>query len=138
MSRGSLDLTPALGGNLVRTVSKGEDKVDTESNAGEGAAPGLAADIVCDLAEENAATQAERWLRLGRQAGLGRAETAGGLDIRFRDEPAVERELRHLVSVESKCCAWVRWEVHRAGGELVMRVTSTPEGAAALHAMFGA
>jgi hypothetical protein len=112
--------------------------VDTVSNTGQGAEPGLAPDIACDLAEENAASQAERWLQLGQQAGLGRAETAGGLDIRFRDEPAVERELRHLVSVESKCCAWARWEVHRADGELVMRVTSTPEGAAALHAMFGA
>jgi hypothetical protein len=104
---------------------------------GQGTPPDLAPDIACDLGEEKAATQAERWLRLGRQAGLGRAETDDGLEIRFRDEPAVERELRDLVSVESKCCAWARWEVHRAGGELVMRVTSTPEGAAALHAMFG-
>jgi hypothetical protein len=104
---------------------------------GQGTAPDLARDIACDLGEEKAATQTERWLRLGRQAGLGRAETDDGLEIRFRDEAAVERELRDLVSVESKCCAWARWEVHRAGGELVMRVTSTPEGAAALHAMFG-
>jgi len=104
---------------------------------GQGTSPDLAPDIACDLGEEKAATQAERWLRLGRQAGLGRAEADDGLEIRFRDEPAVERELRDLVSVESKCCAWARWEVHRAGGELVMRVTSTPEGAAALHAMFG-
>jgi len=62
---------------------------------------------------------------------------ADGLEIRFRDEAAVERELRDLVSVESNCCAWARWEVDRADGELVMRVSSTPEGAAALHAMFG-
>ncbi|HEX3515199.1 MAG TPA: hypothetical protein VHT26_14455 [Trebonia sp.] len=104
---------------------------------GRDTAPGLAPDIACDLGEERAATQAERWLRLGREAGLGRAETADGLEIRFRDEAAAERELRDLVSVESKCCAWARWEVRRANGELVMRVTSTPEGAAALHAMFG-
>ena len=104
---------------------------------GPGASPDLAPDIACDLGEEKAATQAERWLRLGRQAGLGRAKTDDGLAIRFRDEPAVERELRDLISVESKCCAWARWQVHRADGELVMRVTSTPEGAAVLHAMFG-
>ncbi|HET6187257.1 MAG TPA: hypothetical protein VFE59_09665 [Trebonia sp.] len=104
---------------------------------GQGAPPDLAPDIACDLGEVKAATQAERWLRLGREAGLGRAETPDGLEIRFRDEPAAERELRDLVSVESKCCAWARWEVRRADGHLVMRVTSTPEGAAALHAMFG-
>jgi len=112
--------------------------MDPARITGQGVAPDLAPDIACDLGAANAATQAERWLRLGREAGLGRAETADGLEIRFRDEAAVERELRDLVSVESRCCAWARWEVDRADGELVMRVTSTPEGAAALHAMFGA
>jgi hypothetical protein len=111
--------------------------VDTVRTTGQDTAPDLAPDIACDLGEEKAATQAERWLRLGREAGLGRAETAEGLEIRFHDEAVVERELRDLVSVESKCCAWARWEVRRANGELVMRVSSTPEGAAALHAMFG-
>jgi hypothetical protein len=93
-------------------------------------------DIACGLGGEDAGTQAERWMRLGREAGLGRTETADGLEIRFRGGPAAERELRALVSVEAKCCAWARWEVRQAEGELVMRVTSTPEGAAALHAMF--
>ena len=93
-------------------------------------------EIVCDLSEAKAATQAERWLRLGQQAGLGRAETADGLVIRFRDEAAAERELRDLVSVEGKCCAWARWEISRAGGELVLRVSSAPEGAAVLRTMF--
>jgi hypothetical protein len=94
-------------------------------------------DIACTLGEERAAGQAERWLRLGRDAGLGRAETADGLEVRFRDEAAVERELRDLVAVESACCAWARWEVRRADGELVMRVSSTPAGAAVLHGMLG-
>lgn len=100
------------------------------------ASQGRPPDIACDLGDQKAATQAERWLRLGREAALGRAETAHGLEIRFRDE-AVERELRDLVFVESRCCAWARWEVRRAGGELVLQVSSTPEGAAALRAMFG-
>jgi hypothetical protein len=103
-----------------------------------GTEPGLAPDIACDLGEDKAAAQAARWLRLGREAGLGRAETPDGLELRFRDEAAVERELRDLASVESNCCAWARWEVRRAGGALVLRVSSTPEGAVALHAMFGA
>lgn len=94
--------------------------------------------IACGLGGEEARTQTERWVRLGRHAGLGRAETADGLRIRFRDQPGVEEELRALVAVESSCCAWARWEVHRAGGELVMQVSSAPEGASALHAMFSA
>lgn len=92
--------------------------------------------IACSLAVEEAGTQEERWKRLGREAGLGRRHTEDGLEVRFLDKPAVERELRALVAVESRCCAWARWEVRRADGELLMRVTSTPEGAAVLHEMF--
>jgi hypothetical protein len=110
--------------------------VDTEPITSQGTVPDLAPDIACDLGAERLATQAERWLRLAREAGLGRAETAAGIDLRFRDKAAVERELRDLVSVESNCCPWARWEVKRGDGELVMRATSTPEGAAALHGMF--
>jgi hypothetical protein len=93
--------------------------------------------IACALNGEEKSAQAQRWLRLEREAGRGRSETEDGLLIRFRDDPAVERELRALVAVESDCCAWAQWEVRRAGDELVMRVSSTATGAAALHAMFG-
>jgi deazaflavin-dependent oxidoreductase (nitroreductase family) len=132
LARRALDLNPASAGTLAGTRPT-EDSVDVRITSGE-----LAPDIACDLGEKGAATQEQRWRRLGREAGLGRAETADGLEIRFRDEAAVERVLRDLVSVESGCCAWAQWEVRRAGGELVLRVSSTPEGAAVLHSMFRA
>jgi hypothetical protein len=102
-------------------------------SAGQDPAPRIA----CDLGHAEARTQEERWLCLGIDAGLGRAETANGLEIRFRGEPSVERELRDLVSEESRCCSWARWEVLPDGGELVLRVSSTPEGAAVLRQMLG-
>jgi hypothetical protein len=130
-------MTPALDLNLASTSTLAttaieEDKMDIEWITSLGSAP----DIACDLGAGGAAAQAQRWLRLGREAGLGRSESADGLQIRFRDEAAVERELHELVSVEGRCCAWARWEVYRANRELVLQVSSTPEGAAALHAMF--
>lgn len=112
-------------------------RMDEERAGDEGSAPALAPDIACTLGAERLAGQAERWRRLRRDAGLGRAETAGGLELRFRDAAAAERELRDLVSVEQACCAWARWEVSRADGQLVLRVSSTPDGAAALRSMFG-
>lgn len=127
----ALDLNLALTSTLARAAIE-EDSVDNGWINGRGNAP----DIACDLGAGGAAAQARRWVRLGQEAGLGRAETADGLEIRFRDEAAVERELRELASVESRCCAWARWEVDRTDGELVLRVSSTPGGAAALHAMF--
>jgi hypothetical protein len=94
--------------------------------------------IACELGDDMASARAQRWQRLGRAAGLGRAETEDGLVIRFRDGPAAERELRALAAAEGDCCSWARWEVRRDGGELILDVRSTPEGAAALHAMFRA
>lgn len=94
--------------------------------------------IACELGAAAVGGQAQRWLRLGHAAGLGRTETEDGLLLRFRDEPAAERELRALVAVESDCCSWARWDVRRDGGELIVDVRSTPEGAVALHAMFRA
>lgn len=108
--------------------------MSTTPSAGQDGGPAIA----CELTGNELGAQADRWMRLGRDARLGRTETEDGMRIRFRDEPAAERELRALVAVESGCCRWARWEVCRAGGELVLEVRSTPEGAAALHAMFGA
>ena len=94
--------------------------------------------IACALTGEQMGAQAQRWRQLGQDAGLGRTETQDGLRLRFRDEPAFERELRALVAVESECCPWARWDVHRVSGELVLHVHAPGEGAAALHAMFSA
>ena len=106
--------------------------MDTAPSTGQADAPAIA----CELGGGEMGAQVQRWMRLGRDAGLGRVETEDGLRIRFRDEPAVEEELRALVAVESNCCAWARWEVRRADGELILRVSSAPEGAVTLHTMF--
>jgi hypothetical protein len=108
--------------------------VDSVPIAGQDSEPVIA----CALSADQFGDQAERWLRLGRDAGLGRAETEDGVSVRFRDEPAVERELRALVAVESVCCAWARWDVRRADGQLVLQVHAGAEGAAVLRAMFSA
>ncbi|HZD68079.1 MAG TPA: hypothetical protein VFA45_03895 [Actinomycetes bacterium] len=94
--------------------------------------------VACTLGGEDLGAQAERWQRLGRVSGLSRAATEDGLRLSFRDEPAVEEELRALAAAESECCTWARWEVRREGGELVLHVTSSKDGIAALHTMFGA
>jgi hypothetical protein len=109
-----------------------EVPVDAARTTGQEDVPAIA----CQLGDDEAGTQATRWIRLGRDAGLERVETEDGLRIRFRDEPAVEKELRALIAVERNCCSWARWEILRAGDVLVVQVSSTPEGTAALHTMF--
>lgn len=92
--------------------------------------------IACTLGKDDLRTQAECWRRLHRDAGLGINGREDGVRLRFRDEQAVDEELRALVAVETDCCAWALWEIRREAGELVLDVSSTPAGAAVLQSMF--
>ena len=92
--------------------------------------------VACTLSTAGLAAQAERWTRLRTAAQTARVECAEGLELRFRDEPQVEEELRALVAVENECCSWAHWEVLRDRGGLTMRAGSTGAGVAALHSMF--
>jgi hypothetical protein len=91
-------------------------------------------DIACTLGADGLAAQARRWQRLAAWALTGRAETADGLCLTFR--PEAEDELRALVAVETRCCAWAAWTVEPAAGAVVLDVRSADEGVAALHTMF--
>ena len=93
-------------------------------------------EIACTLIANDYARQSERWRRLRAQAGIDRRPVSDGLQLRFRDDPGVERELRALVAVERDCCAWADWQVSREGASLVLHARSTGAGVAVLHGMF--
>jgi hypothetical protein len=93
--------------------------------------------VGCTLGSRDFREQAERWRRLLDEAGLARSETERGLRLSFREDRAVEEELRTLVAVEMECCAWARWEIGHERGALVLDVSSTGAGVAALQTMFG-
>jgi hypothetical protein len=90
--------------------------------------------VACTLTPAGLAAQAGRWQRLIAQAGTGRTETAAGLRLSFR--PDAEDELRALVAVETECCQWATWTVERTAETVVLDVSSSAEGAAALRGMF--
>ena len=92
-------------------------------------------DIACTLGVADLAVQGRRWQRLMARALTGRAETADGLRLTFR--PEAEDELRALVAVEARCCAWAAWTVEPTAGAVVLDVRSADEGVATLHSMFG-
>jgi hypothetical protein len=92
--------------------------------------------VACTLIDTDLKTQRERWLNLGENFGLARNETADGVRLTFKDDPAIEAELQALVAVENECCSWASWRVERAEGALVMAARSQGDGIAALHGMF--
>jgi hypothetical protein len=92
--------------------------------------------IACALTPADLAGQARRWQRLIDRTLTERAETAGGVRLRFRLEG--ETELRALAAVESRCCPWASWTVTAGPGEVTLDVRAPAEGAAVLHEMFRA
>ena len=96
----------------------------------------LAELVACTLSDTDLKTQRERWINVGTNFGIDREKTADGLQLSFKDHPAVEQELRALVAVENDCCSWASWSVERKEGALVMAARSKGEGISTLHGMF--
>lgn len=92
--------------------------------------------VACTLSRAGLGEQLEGWRSLWEQAGIDCAKTHDGIRLTFRDEPAVETELRRLASVENDCCSWATWEVSREDGALWMRAGASGAGTVALHGMF--
>ena len=90
--------------------------------------------VACTLGVADLAAQRQRGEQLMARALTGRAETADGLRLSFR--PEAEDELRALVAVETRCCAWAAWTVEPTAGAVVLDVRSAAEGIATVHAMF--
>jgi len=93
-------------------------------------------EIACTLGSVDLASQQERWSKLRAGAELERTDTADGLRIRFRGDPAVENELRALTAIENECCSWAQWRVESANGDVTLAVSSTGEGVTAAQALF--
>ena len=96
----------------------------------------LAELVACTLSDTDLKTQRERWINVGTNFGIAREQTDDGLQLTFKDHPAVERELHALVAVENDCCSWASWSVDRKDAVLVMAARSTGEGISTLHGMF--
>jgi hypothetical protein len=72
--------------------------------------------------------------RTGQLAALAtrglrtRQPTPDGERLTFTDTEQTEHELRAAIAAESSCCAFLRMDLHRAGGVLVLDIAG-PEDA---------
>src|SRR5690349_24126668 len=94
MERSGLDINPTLT-TTVRLMTK-------------------SIDIACTLGVADLAAQRGRWEQLMSRALTARDETPDGLRLSLRHE--AEDELRSLVAVEARCCAWAAWTVEPTAG----------------------
>ncbi|MBO0768691.1 MAG: hypothetical protein J2O48_08425 [Solirubrobacterales bacterium] len=91
--------------------------------------------VACELTPGDHRKQSQRWAGLVRDAGLSQERTPDGILLRFRADPAVERELEALVAVENECCGWARWQVRNDRDAVVMQASASGYGIQTLHQM---
>ena len=91
--------------------------------------------IACALSPDGFASRLALIGALASDGLLGRTATAAGLRVRLRDTPEIERRTRELVAAESRCCAFLDFELTREGGELVLDIGG-PEDARPVIDMF--
>jgi hypothetical protein len=66
---------------------------------------------------------------------LERTPTESGMRVRLLDRPDIEQRTRELVAAESKCCAFLDFDVRRENGDLLLDI-SGPEDARPVIEMF--
>jgi hypothetical protein len=80
--------------------------------------------IACTLTPAAMADRGEWLRRLGAEGLVSGERLDDSLDLRF--DPAVEGGVKEWVRAEQECCAFLSFELRRAGDELYLVVTGPP------------
>ncbi|WP_053227122.1 hypothetical protein [Solirubrobacter soli] len=67
---------------------------------------------------------------------LDRTATERGLRVRLRDTPHIEQRIRELVAAESRCCAFLDFDLGRDGGDLVLDISGPEEARPVIELFF--
>jgi hypothetical protein len=92
--------------------------------------------IVCTLNPAAMRGRGARVDALAAEALLSREPIEGGLRHRFRADDAVEREVRELAALESRCCAFLTFAVSREPHAVVLDVTGAPDAQPVIEQFF--
>jgi hypothetical protein len=71
--------------------------------------------IACTLTHDGMTARLELIDALAADGLLDRTPTDTGLRVRLRDTPEIERRTRDLIAAESKCCAFLDFDLGRDG-----------------------
>jgi len=91
--------------------------------------------IACTLTPEGVTDRLALIEALAADGLLDRSATDAGLRLRLRDTAEIERRTRELVVAESKCCAFLDFDLRREEGNLVLDI-SGPDDARPVIEMF--
>lgn len=92
--------------------------------------------IACTLTHDGMTARLELIDALAADGLLDRTPTDTGLRVRLRDTPAIEQRTRDLIAAESKCCAFLDFDLGRDGGDLVLDITAPADARPVLELFF--
>jgi hypothetical protein len=69
---------------------------------------------------------------------VAREPIPGGIRARFRAAPGVERRVRELAAGESRCCAFLDFDVRVDGEAVLLDVTGSPDAMPAIQELLRA
>ncbi len=92
--------------------------------------------IACDLTASAGAARVGEWSAFLAAHQLERSRVPGGIELRLKASDAARDRLRRLIELETRCCAWINWQVEEADAIVVRATADSDDGAAALAEMF--
>jgi hypothetical protein len=94
--------------------------------------------IACTLSPDGMSARLALIDALAADGLLDRTATAAGMRVRLRDTPDIEQRTRELVAAESKCCAFLDFEVGREDGDLVLDISGPDDARPVIEMFFAA
>lgn len=92
--------------------------------------------IACSLEPAQATDRRAVWQQLADRALRERRPTVDGVQLVYAAHDGVEGQLRQLAELERACCSFAAWQVYQRDGAVVLQVTATGDGIAAVRALF--
>jgi hypothetical protein len=92
--------------------------------------------IACTLTSAEMRSRTEDAARITSAALRSRAPIAGGARLVFDARGSTEHDLRELIAAEAQCCPFLRFELERAGDDLVLDVTGPDDARPIIDELF--
>lgn len=90
--------------------------------------------VACTLDASDLRDRRRVWSELIASSLAAREDTPQGVRLRFRAD--AEERLRGLALLEADCCGFARWDVRPEPGAVVLDVSASGDGVAAVRELF--
>jgi hypothetical protein len=84
-------------------------------------------EIACSLQSKDQSDRVAEWVAVARRGLIAKSVTADGVVLTYRQDAAVEADLRRLVELEGECCPFLEFAVSADGGDISLGITGPKE-----------